>query len=292
MPIEQGCTLPFCEESTPGHSYIKTQTSLDKGRPARAPHSPPKEMIALKLCAKTDIGLGRAENQDTYRAARLPGGGVWALVCDGMGGARGGKAAAEFAADAIQQEFAAAGQACPSGAEQAFLLSALRTANAQVYRQAQRSPANRGMGTTAVCVLVRDGVAHLAHVGDSRAYLYRDCEIRQLTRDHSVVQEMVERGTITRAEAATHPRKNIITRALGVEPEVEPEYTSRRVFSGDILLLCTDGLTGPLRDESMAAVLANAPFLAAPEVLIQKALAAGGQDNITVLLIGVEDGEG
>lgn len=245
----------------------------------------------MKLAAKTDIGLGRAENQDTYRAARLPGGGVWALVCDGMGGAKGGKAAAEFAADTIQQAFAD-GQPCPPGGEQAFLLSALRAANAQVWRQAQRSPANRGMGTTAVCVMVRGGVAHLAHVGDSRAYLYRDCEIRQLTRDHSVVQEMVERGTITRAEAATHPRKNIITRALGVEPGVEPEYTCRTVCPGDILLLCTDGLTGPLRDESMAAVLANAPFLAVPEVLIQKALAAGGQDNITAVLIGVEDGEG
>lgn len=246
----------------------------------------------MKLAAKTDIGLGRAENQDTYRAARLPGGGVWALVCDGMGGARGGKTAAELAADSIEDSFTGIERLCPPGSEQAFLFNALYRANTLVYQQAQRNPANRGMGTTAVCALVRDGVVHLAHVGDSRAYLFRSCEIRQLTRDHSVVQEMVERGAITRAEAESHPRKNIITRALGVEPGLEPEYTSRTLQPEDILLLCTDGLTNPLRDESIAVVLASAPFLAMPELLIQRALTAGGQDNITVLLIGIENGEG
>lgn len=245
----------------------------------------------MKLAAKTDIGLGRAENQDTYRAARLPGGGVWALVCDGMGGARGGRQAAELAAGSVEAAFAAP-QACPPGQEQAFLFAALREANAEVYRQAQRNPAQRGMGTTAVCAVVRQGQAHLAHAGDSRGYLFRGGALHQLTRDHSVVQEMVERGTITRAEAATHPRKNIITRALGVEPALEPEYTCCTVCPGDILLLCTDGLTNPLREEAMAATLASAPFLAAPELLIQQALAARGQDNITVLLIGVENGEG
>lgn len=244
----------------------------------------------MKLAAQTNIGH-RKENQDNYRAARMSDGSAWALVCDGMGGPKGGKVAAHLAAEALQDRFLRGLGGCRDGDERQFLLSSMRQANNQVYSAAQKGGENQNMGTTAVCALVRRGTVHLVHVGDSRAYLCRGGSAEQLTRDHSMVQEMVESGKLTPEQAETHPRKNVITRALGVDAVVEPEYTSSPVQAGDVLLLCSDGLSNVVPPEEIGRLTAGIPFFELPDMLVEKALAAEGQDNITAVLIGIEPEE-
>ena len=131
-------------------------------------------------------------------------------------------------------------------------------------------------------------MAHVVHAGDSRAYLWHAGTIRQITRDHSMVQQLVDSGQITREQAALHPQKNLITRALGVSASIVPEYNRCEVAAGDILLLCTDGLTNMVPDEEISLILQESAFFDAPRLLIDRALRGGGQDNITVLLLGVE----
>ncbi len=242
----------------------------------------------MKLAAKTDIGYGRMENQDNYRAARLPDDTVWGLICDGMGGANSGKLASRLAAQTLEEYFDQGLPDLAPGQEIEFLRRAVQQANHTIYEEASRHPEHAGMGTTVAGVLVRAGHAWLFHAGDSRVYLFRAGQIQQLTRDHSMVQELVENGAITAQQAATHPRKNIITRALGVNPAVEAETGECAVRPGDILLLCSDGLSNPVSDRVMAEILAQVPFYQAADALVAKALEHGGQDNITVLLIGVE----
>ena len=139
------------------------------------------------------------------------------------------------------------------------------------------------------CYLVN--LAHIVHAGDSRAYLWHGGAIRQLTRDHSMVQQLVDSGQITREQAALHPQKNLITRALGVSANIVPEYNRCEVVPGDLLLLCTDGLTNMVPDAELALLLQESAFFDAPGVLVDRALKGGGQDNITVLLLGVETTE-
>ncbi len=244
----------------------------------------------MKLVARTDIGNQRVENQDSYRAGRLPGGTVWAVVCDGMGGARGGRLASSMAAAGLEEAFSAGISAVGSSADaSAFLRAAIGYTNAAVYNKAQTTPAARGMGTTVVCAIARKDHLQYAHVGDSRAYLMHNGGLFQLTKDHSMVQELVEQGTITEEESYTHPQKNLITRALGVGRTVAVDCGEVELSQGDIVLLCTDGLSNYVSAEEIAGVLARTPFYEAADKLVDKALEAGGLDNITVLLIGVEE---
>ena len=171
----------------------------------------------MKLAGKTDVGRVRQDNQDDYRAGQLPGDAAWALVCDGMGGARGGREASQSACDVIERCFQEHYNKCLPGEEESFLKQTLVSANRFVFQKSIRDELLAGMGTTAVCALVRSGKAYLCHAGDSRAYLFRDEHLVQLTHDHSYVQELVDCGTITVEEAEHHPQKNIITRALGVD---------------------------------------------------------------------------
>lgn len=237
----------------------------------------------MRLIGCTDVGCVRNENQDNYRAACLPDGTGWALVCDGMGGANGGKLAAGLACDAVEYLMASYAQTAPRELR-AFGMQVLEQANLAVYRRACTENRYQGMGTTAVLVMVRGETAHICHVGDSRCYLFRGGKLTQLTRDHSYVQELVEKGAITPQEAETHPRKNVITRALGVEKTVEPEYTRASLRAGDILLLCSDGLSNAVQKARMEKTLAQVPFYEAAQVLVDTANACGGPDNITVLL--------
>jgi len=241
------------------------------------------------LAGKTDIGTARSENQDDYRAALCADGSAWALVCDGMGGARGGKTAAETACKAIEAAFSAGG--CEAGGEEAFLREAMKAANAAIFRMASDNADYAGMGTTAVCALLRGGTAYLAHVGDSRCYLWSGGRLTQLTHDHSYVQELVDNGRITAVEAEHHPRKNVITRALGVECSVEPEYTQADVAPGELLLLCTDGLSNAVSKNQMELLLRLQDPYAAVKSLIDAANASGGPDNITALILGRETEE-
>ena len=242
----------------------------------------------MKLAAKTDIGSVRSENQDNYRASQRPGGDAWALVCDGMGGARGGKIASGIACAAVEQWFEQGVDSCAPGQEKVFLTEALEEANRAVFEKSQAEPRYAGMGTTAVAALVRTGTVHLCHVGDSRGYLYRGGRLVQLTHDHSYVQELVDSGSITSQEAENHPRKNVITRALGVEKTVEPEYTCASAAAGDIFLLCTDGLTNAVSKNRIEQLLASSSVDHAADLLIDAANSFGGPDNITVLLVEIE----
>ena len=245
----------------------------------------------MKLAGKTDVGRVRQENQDDYRAGELPGGAVWALVCDGMGGAKGGREASQGACNVIENFFQEQYAQCGAGQEEPFLKKALLYANRFVFQKAAHEEALAGMGTTAVCALVRSGNVYLCHAGDSRAYLIRDGKLTQLTHDHSYVQELVDCGTITEEEAEHHPQKNIITKALGVDYRLEPEFTAAKLKREDRLLLCTDGLTNMVPVEEMEALLAQGTFYDLPDRLIEAANAHGGSDNITALLLAVEPTE-
>ena len=245
----------------------------------------------MKLAGKTDVGRVRQENQDDYRAGELPGGAVWALVCDGMGGAKGGREASQGACNVIENFFQEQYAQCGAGQEEPFLKKALLYANRFVFQKAAHEEALAGMGTTAVCALVRSGNVYLCHAGDSRAYLIRDGKLTQLTHDHSYVQELVDCGTITVEEAEHHPQKNIITKALGVDYRLEPEFTAAKLKREDRLLLCTDGLTNMVPIEEMEELLAQGTFYDLPDRLIEAANAHGGSDNITALLLAVEPTE-
>ena len=245
----------------------------------------------MKLAGKTDVGRVRQENQDDYRAGELPGGAVWALVCDGMGGAKGGREASQGACNVIENFFQEQYAQCGAGQEEPFLKKALLYANRFVFQKAAHEEALAGMGTTAVCALVRSGNVYLCHAGDSRAYLIRDGKLTQLTHDHSYVQELVDCGTITEEEAEHHPQKNIITKALGVDYRLEPEFTVAKLKREDRLLLCTDGLTNMVPVEEMEQLLAQGTFYDLPDRLIEAANAHGGSDNITALLLAVEPTE-
>ncbi len=242
----------------------------------------------MKLAGKTDVGLVRQDNQDDYRAGQLPGDAAWALVCDGMGGARGGREASQSACDVIERCFQEHYNKCLPGEEELFLKRTLVSANRFVFQKSIREESLAGMGTTAVCALVRSGKAYLCHAGDSRAYLFRDGSLAQLTHDHSYVQELVDCGTITVEEAEHHPQKNIITRALGVDYRLDPEFTSLAVHPGDILLLCSDGLTNAVPRPQLEQLLRTGSFYDLPDLLIRAANENGGKDNITALLLGVE----
>ena len=242
----------------------------------------------MKLAGKTDVGRVRQENQDDYRAGELPGGAVWALVCDGMGGAKGGREASQGACNVIENVFQEQYAQCGAGQEEAFLKKALIYANRFVFQKASHEESLAGMGTTAVCALVRGGTVYLCHAGDSRAYLFRAGKLTQLTHDHSYVQELVDCGTITPEEAEHHPQKNIITGALGGYYRLDPEVSSVAVHPGDILLLCSDGLTNAVPRPQLEQLLRTGSFYDLPDLLIRAANENGGKDNITALLLGVE----
>ncbi len=244
----------------------------------------------MRVSGSTDVGCVRSENQDNYRAGGQSNGATWVLVCDGMGGANGGKLASGLACNVIEEcmrEWDPAFESGPRG----FIMAALRKANEAVYSQATENSRYQGMGTTAVLALILGDDIHIAHVGDSRCYQYhpgRVAQLRQLTQDHSYVQELVNKGAITPEEARTHPRKNVITRALGVEKTVEPEYTRGVLQKQDILLLCSDGLTNAVSEQRITEILKDVPFFEAAQTLVDTANACGGPDNITAVLAAPE----
>lgn len=226
----------------------------------------------VELARHTDTGRVRDHNEDrAYAHDEL------VAVADGMGGAAAGEVAAQLAIRAIRQ--------LTGPIDTASLRSALESANSAIRRTAASDPSKLGMGTTMTAVAVDNGLAQIVHVGDSRAYLWRDGELRQLTDDHSVVAEMVRRGTLSADEALQHPHRNVITRALGAEPDILVDATTEDLHSGDVLLLCSDGLYTEVDDAGIATVLRALPGLDdAAHALVDRANQAGGADNITVVL--------
>jgi PPM family protein phosphatase len=240
-------------------------------------------MRRLVAAGATDVGKVRKSNEDAF----LLRDSVFA-VADGMGGHLAGEVASATALKPIE---ALEGRVFrePNEAIEALRLAVV-DANHTVCDLAEHEPAYRGMGTTLTAALVEGRRLHIAHVGDSRAYLLRDGRLSQLTDDHTLVQHLVDEGQITREEAARHPQRSIITRAIGVAPQVEVDSLSLELQRGDQLLLCSDGLTGAVEDEDIAAVLRDVEDPdAVVELLVSLANASGGHDNITVLLLRFDD---
>ena len=244
----------------------------------------------MKITGKTHIGLVRQNNQDALDFGALSDTVHYAVVCDGMGGANGGNIASRIAVDVIAgriKENLQEGRA--HGAVEHLLESAMAAANIGVYDRAQSDESLSGMGTTVVAVVTSGKNAYVSHVGDSRVYLLRQGELTAVTRDHSVVQELIESGQITQEEARSHPRRNYITRALGVTENESGESDEVELQKGDRLLLCTDGLTNMISREDIRQILLQQTAETAVEQLLQAALDAGGTDNITVLLMDVDE---
>ena len=232
--------------------------------------------MGLRAGVASDRGLVRPTNEDSFFLRE----GLYA-VCDGMGGARGGEVASQMACLGLLG-------LNPETAGQRELRDALDSANRAIVHRGTGEEHLMGMGTTFTGVMVKQGVMTLAHVGDSRAYLLRDGDLEQVSEDHSWVGEMVRRGDLTPAQAAIHPHRNVITRVLGTEGEIQPDVVEKPVFAGDRMLLCSDGLTGMLADTEILELLASGegPQETA-EMLVKAALAAGGEDNVTVVIIDV-----
>jgi PPM family protein phosphatase len=210
-------------------------------------------MIKLRAGAATDVGLVRTTNQDELLMAS-----PLFAVADGMGGPAAGEVAAATAIKHLQEAFVAAGEPTPDS-----LLEAAQAANRAVWNQAEANPEMRGMGTTLVALaLVNDGRLAIINIGDSRLYVLHEGELRQITSDHNLVAELVAEGRLSKEEAEFHPRRNVITRAIGVDPEVPADLFSLDPVVGDRFLLCSDGLFRELSDDQIAALLRR---LADPE---------------------------
>ena len=235
----------------------------------------------MECIAKTDKGLVRSSNQDCFAYGKL-GDCLWAIVCDGMGGVGGGSIASEITVSRFKETAENMGLAISRSAN-GLHTSALSSANTLIYDKAQKDEDLKGMGTTAVSVVVGNGVAYIAHVGDSRAYYIKNGVVSFVTKDHSMVQSLVESGKITNDEAKTYKHKNIITRAVGVGEEIEVEFDELDV-SGGYLLLCTDGLTNMLDDEEICRIITE-DFNSSADRLVAAANGKGGNDNITVLVV-------
>lgn len=238
----------------------------------------------MKIWSMTDTGLVRRENQDAY-AVRTAAGHTICVVCDGMGGAAGGQLASRIAVDTFSAEIE---KRLSPGAKPDRLreisVVAVALANRAVREAARSSEEYHSMGTTLVSAVSFDGGAVIANVGDSRAYHITRDGIVQITRDHSLVEHMVERGDITAEEARRHPNRNLITRALG--PDVDPEcdcYTCQ-LSPGDFLLLCTDGLVNTVTDEEIKAEVLRGGTETCMDRLLAISKSRGASDNITVVL--------
>jgi protein phosphatase len=232
---------------------------------------------SLSFALETHPGRKRPKNEDAVGHALTPWGGVF-VVADGMGGHRTGEVAARLAVETILESLK---EAEPSPKA---LLEAFEGANARIYQEAQR-PENRGMGTTATCLLLDLPYALIAHVGDSRAYLLRGEELTLLTEDHSWVAERVRQGLLSPEEARTHRWRNVITNALGSFPQARVDLLGLKLFPGDTFLLCSDGLSGVLEDRTLKEVLKNFPPEEAARRLVELANEWGGPDNVSAIVV-------
>jgi protein phosphatase len=237
---------------------------------------------AADTSVRTDTGRQRRGNEDSsYAHAPV------FVVADGMGGAQAGEVASQIVVEAF-----AAGLP-DEGTPEERLSVVVQKANREIHDRSHSEAENAGMGTTVTAAYLDDDSVVLAHVGDSRGYLLRDGELARLTEDHSLVEELLRGGKLTEEEALEHPQRSVITRALGIEPIVEIDTWTYPLRPGDVVLLCSDGLTSMISEQQVQDLIAQAPDLdTAADRLIEAANAAGGRDNITVVLFRVEQASG
>lgn len=246
-------------------------------------------VLRMLHAVRSDIGLVRSMNQDGYIIVpALPVGHLY-LVADGMGGPAAGDVASQLAVEQVSSYLRANVTAADD--VQNALMSAIQHANETIYRESRDNPEYDGMGTTIVCALVRDETVYFAHVGDSRGYLYSDGALRQITKDHSLVAELVRRGELTADEAKTHPQRNIVTRSLGTGKVSTPDVNAETWHVGDVILLCSDGLTNLVLDSEITSFMDVASRCEDEEKLqtvidnvVDLALKRGGSDNVTALI--------
>lgn len=240
----------------------------------------------MNIVGKTDKGLVRQQNEDAYDYGSFDDGVNWALVCDGMGGIHGGRIASSIATELISDKIKKCYcKSMPVASLENLLLSSIATANVSVYDRGSVDEELRGMGTTVVAAVVKNNEACIAHVGDSRAYKISGDKIEQITKDHSLVQEMLDNGQITKEEFEKAPIKNIITRALGISEDVDIDFDFVCINKDEALILCSDGLSGLVSDDTILETYINNDFDVLAEKYIELANANGGRDNITVVIM-------
>lgn len=263
----------------------ESQSSLNDFFVHRSPEQPKSQAeenlpAGILSAFRTDVGKVRANNQDApivSEKLRLYG------VADGMGGHKGGEVASTSARDDLLRELEGK---TPSVAA---LSGAIEEVNRQIYHQQEHDDALTGMGTTLSVLWMSDNFVYIGHVGDSRVYLLRDGEFKQMTLDHSLVEQLVREGVLTEEEAQNHPMRNIITRAIGTDESVEVDVVVEERRKGDLWLACSDGLHGLVDDRQMRDALRQYAPEKAADVLLKAALDAGGRDNVTLVI--VHDGE-
>ena len=263
----------------------ESQSSLNDFFVHRSPEQPKSKAeenlpAGILSAFRTDVGKVRANNQDApivSEKLRLYG------VADGMGGHKGGEVASTSARDDLLRELEGK---TPSVAT---LSGAIEEVNRQIYHQQEHDDALTGMGTTLSVLWMSDNFVYIGHVGDSRVYLLRDGEFKQMTLDHSLVEQLVREGVLTEEEAQNHPMRNIITRAIGTDESVEVDVVVEERRKGDLWLACSDGLHGLVDDRQMRDALRQCAPEKAADVLLKAALDAGGRDNVTLVI--VHDGE-
>jgi protein phosphatase len=238
------------------------------------------------LLGKTDVGRVRATNQDNYTFYELDKRCHFAVVCDGMGGHNGGNVASELAVKTIKETLISGyDSSIRMRSVENLLIHTIKHANDTIFSASLKDLSLKGMGTTVVLVFVLDDNIYVAHVGDSRAYLYNKKGLKRLTTDHSIVQEMIDRGEITEEESYTHPYKHVITRVLGVASDVQVDCMSFISDAGDIVLICSDGLTNLISENEIEEIFKNEFSEDLCDKLISTANERGGYDNITVVLV-------
>ncbi len=243
----------------------------------------------MKLLGKTDPGKVRKTNQDSFALHEFHKDCQYALVCDGMGGHNGGNVASELAVVSIENLLESSVHAgVESQNVQELLFSVIEKANDMVLSASLKDDGLKGMGTTVVLAFRLDQSIYIAHIGDSRAYLRRNDRLERLTKDHSLVQDMIDRGELTPEQAAVHPYRHVITRVVGVSADAESEVSVLRWQPGDRILLCSDGLSSVLTDHEIFLML-SLPEDEICDRLISAANERGGPDNITVALMILDE---
>jgi len=239
--------------------------------------------MQVRSCAISDVGKKRQKNEDSYLINDKLN---LFIVADGMGGHAGGEYASRIAITTIEESFKAHESASEMTPE-ALVETSIKEAGAKIVAKAEEDRALKGMGTTVIALHLADKKVILGHVGDSRAYLFRGGVLEQLTEDHSLVNEQVKSGLISEEEAKTHQFKNIITRSLGVTPEVEVDLVTKKIKSGDAFLLCSDGLSNLVELSEMEKELRERETVLAAKSLVDIANKRGGDDNITVIIVEI-----
>ncbi len=238
----------------------------------------------MRIAGKTDKGFKRRDNQDRYIAGTLANGVYFGFVRDGMGGAKGGSHASSRLCKTLEECLFVQNDNKAMDPEKT-VLDAIDTACSDIFHRSQRDEALRGMGTTISGVTVKGDLCTTYNAGDSRVYILRAGTITQITEDHSIVQQLYRQGAITLEEMATHPQKNLITRAVGVRGDVQVDVTEIRLEQGDRILCASDGLTNFVTLKDIRIILSGEDFYSIPEELIEKSLANNASDNITAVVL-------